>query len=577
MSGQFRAAKRALAEFGFNVFFDDDDDTLTPWLTVALREFQAYASMPALAQKNPGPAKKRWLENLRPVANAHVYSGPVDGDLTPAIETLIGRWSANNYRCPVVLDLFVNIGATEKWPPLDNNGEDSSVGNFWRYDDPRIVKFVGVKKPAASYTRLQVRVCDMSGHFETAHRPEEAMRKVGRLQKHGELVGAALADSAVIGRTSEVLPEVLTGVGWAAITNPRIQRTFRVVRVVAELECLGYLQSINGYDDAWMSLGPCHWTLALGMTRKPMPPATKVGPGELPAYLAYWASEEPGDAQRMLTKPFGIGFAPAWKKGESGPSADQGWKTSRNYTGRMTCQAAGSAQQELDTFGEHDCFRTLQWYWRFLAMIRNVKSFRQRQWNMARLRVRDVLAYQIDPADRPGLPAGANKVALSALVTSEAGVALLLRMHVRKSGYVAGKAFNAPCFRLALALAGIAEPDPAKWTDKEELILVEALSASAAFAGLSPAERKAFKDVKLAQLPEYRTALVQAHTGSKDLLRKDVSMLLAWPDPARFQWGPGKAKTGFALDKAATTPPLRRTRNSFLFDDSDLPPLPGAA
>ena len=579
MSGQYRAAKASLTVFGFNVLFDDDgSDTVTPWLTLALREFQAYASMGIVAQEKTGTLPKRWIEGLQPVPNAHRYAGPIDGVLTPAVQTLIEHWSTNKYRCPVVVELFVNNGAAV-WPPLDT-GDGDLVGNYWRYDDPRIVKFVGPKKLKDAYTKLQVRVCDMSGHFEAPHDPGHALQKIGRLQKHFDFVGAALADSRVIGRESEVLPDVLTGLDWSNMTAPKTQRTFRVVRAVSELECLGYLQSINGYDDAWMSLGPCHWTLALALLRKPPPAATKIGAGELPAFLAYWASEEPADAARVLTKPFGVGFAPTWKKGESGKSADPSWDATRSYTGRMTCQAIamdGSAvQNELDTFGELDWFRTLHWYWRFLATIRNVKSFRQRQWNMTRLRMRDLLAYQIDPSDRPGAPAGTKTVPVSALITSEAGVALLLRMHVRKSGFVSGRKFNAPNLRLALALAGIAETNPAKWTDTEEQILIEALAAAAAFSGLTPEERKALKDVKLKDLPAHRAAL--ANKSNPTGLRLDVAKLLTWPIASNFTWGPGKQSTPrFALEKAVAIPPLRRTRNSFQFDDSDLPPLPGVA
>jgi len=571
MSGQFRAAKSALVEFGFNVFFDDDGaDTLTPWLTVALRELQAHATMPVLARIKTGATSKRWLENLESAANTLVYTGPIDGVLTPDVQAVIDHWRTNNFRCPVVFDLFVNIGPKEVWPPMDNKGQDSVVGNFWRYDDPRILTFVGTTNAADKYTKLQVRVCDMSGHFEAAHLPDRQLRKIGRLQKHLGFTGAALADSAVIGRDSEVLPKVMTGKDWSTLGDTA-QRTFRVVRAVAERECLGYLQSINGYDDAWMSLGPCHWTLGLGRVTKPPPPNQKAGPGELPAFLAYWACEAPADVQRMLSRPFGIDFAPAWKKGGSGNSADQGWKSSRNYTGHMTCQAADGVEQ-LDTFGQLAWFRTLPWYWRFLAVIRNVESFRQRQWNMTRLRLRDLLAYEIDPSDRPGQDAGPNQVVLSTLITSEAGVALLLRLHVRKSGYVSSKKFNAPSLRLALALAGIGEKDVTKWTDAHELQLIEGLAASAAYAGLSKAEAKMLKGVKLADLPLHRKALAQAV--SDNMLRKDVRLLLAWPNSADFTWSGGKGR--FMLDKTVATPGLRRTRNSFKFDHSDLPPLPGA-
>lgn len=577
MSGQPTAARADLVSFGFNVLFDaDGSEAAKHWFSLALREFQIYASMSQVAQEKPGSGDKlRWIERLQPVPNGLRYAGPIDGVLTPAVQTIIDHWKLHSYRCPVVIELFENNGNLA-WPPLDT-GNGDLVGNYWRFDDPRIVKFVGPKKSGDNYTKLQVRVCDMSGHFEAAHQPGKALQKIGRLQKHAGFVGAALADARVINPDSEVLPEVLTGLKWPAITDTKTQRTFRVVRAVSEFECLGYLQSINGFDDAGMSLGPCHWTLALPLTSEPPAPGKVIAAGELPAFLAYWESEEGADAARLLTKPFGIGFAPAWKKGEAGKSADTGWKGARSYTGRMTWQTVDGSgppvRSNIEKFGDLEWFRTLHWYWRFLGVIRNGESFRRRQWNMARLRLRDILGYRIDPSDRPGASAGANTVPVSALVTSEAGVALLLRMHIRKSGFVASTRLNAPSLRLALALAGIAEPDPAKWKDAEEALLLEGLAAAIAFSGLTAPERKALKGVTIGDLPKHRSAL--ANIANPTGMRLDAAKLLAWPVADNFEWGAGKKKKPrFKLEQAVSAPPLRRTRHSFQFDDSDLPPLP---
>lgn len=81
------------------------------------------------------------------------------------------------------------------------------------------------------------------------------------------------------------------------------------------------------------------------------------------------------------------------------------------------------------------------------------------------------------------------------------------------------------------------------------------------------------KGVKLIDLPLHREALAQAV--SENMLRKDVRLLLAWPNSEDFTWGGGKGR--FTLDKTVATPGLRLSRNSFKFDHSDLPPLPGAA
>ena len=40
--------------------------------------------------------------------------------------------------------------------------------------------------------------------------------------------------------------------------------TFRVIKAISELECMGVLDGMNAYDSAILSGGPVHWTLGLG-------------------------------------------------------------------------------------------------------------------------------------------------------------------------------------------------------------------------------------------------------------------------------------------------------------------------
>ncbi|MDM4769054.1 hypothetical protein [Solimonas sp. SE-A11] len=569
------ALTERLAELGFNMVFDVTLET-SPWLRHAIREFQIYARFARVAKlRSDNATDPRWVNRLQATDNSKPYTGAINGTYDAALQPFLDHWHAENYRCPVVAELYVN-NAKPTWPEL---GADTKGvrGNYWRYDDPRIESFVkehqDEKDPRG---RLQVRICDLSGMFESAH-SAGTMVKSGRIRRHvvtsgkgkkkktDTWVGGFVGDSRIVTPTAEVLPKTMIDQEWAQLTDSAKQ-TFRVVRAVSEQECLGYLQSINGYDDAWMSLGPCHWTLALAVPGQ-AEPDQDAGAGELPAFLAYWASTEPADASARLLEPFGIMPRPAWTNGE--PPSKPGAICA--YTGRLHWlpkPAGGSGSDSpIAKVEDLNWFRTTHWFWRFLALARNVKSFRLRQWHMTRIRIRDILAYEIDPSDRPTKPAGTAKVPVGNLVTSEAGVALLLRCHIRKSGFLAQGNLAHPSLRLALAFANISETDPNKWKDAEEKQLIQGLLASAAVAGLPAKTAARLKKLKLEEIHGMRDEL--AGLMSAGDLFDQCQKLLAWPDPRNFSWG--RKGAAFKLAKDVATPGLRQARGSFTLDVSNLP------
>lgn len=67
--------------------------------------------------------------------------------------------------------------------------------------------------------------------------------------------------------------------------NPRhaTASTFRVIRAVSEIECLGNLDQINAIDDAGISYGPCHWSLAMAKSDA----SVKTELGGLAAYFHF--------------------------------------------------------------------------------------------------------------------------------------------------------------------------------------------------------------------------------------------------------------------------------------------------
>ncbi|WP_332877122.1 hypothetical protein [Massilia sp. S19_KUP03_FR1] len=59
MSDQLTAAKADLISFGFNVLFDPDGSAAAArWFSLAVREFQMYATRPLVAREKSGSGSK---------------------------------------------------------------------------------------------------------------------------------------------------------------------------------------------------------------------------------------------------------------------------------------------------------------------------------------------------------------------------------------------------------------------------------------------------------------------------------------------------------------------------------------
>ena len=463
-----------LAALGFNVFFPSDGvEDRKRWLGHAIREFQIYASMVRVAQEKPGSASRRWLDHLQTTNNLNVYTGPKDGDENaPGFMACLTAWEVARYRCPAVVDIFFLEKGTLKHL---NDGSDGILGNYWRYDDPRIVNFHGGKK--AQIKRLRVRVCDLTGLFRSPHdqAPDKMEPSGGITIFSRDWQGGFVRQ----GRDSdEILPENLIGKDWGDIREVETKSTFRVLRAISEVESGGRFDGINGYDDAAISFGPYNWALAPARGAKPSKPSSIAGAGEVAPYLAYWAGRETVDAKTKFFDPFGVSVKPAWPAGQAGPKKPS-WSSTRNYVGRMDWAPLDNTPKDpgKKKLEELEWLHTTHWFWRFLALSRYVESFRRRQWDLGRVRLRDILGFEIDPMDRPGKPVGTNTVRLDKMFTSETAVALLVRCHVRWSTFLSQTKFRHPSLRLALALANLPS-DVSKWKDAEQKRLIEGVIAA---------------------------------------------------------------------------------------------------
>ncbi|WP_311031710.1 hypothetical protein [Mesorhizobium koreense] len=558
-----------LAAVGFNLFFAGDGaGANATWLRHAVREFQIYASGPRVAQEVMGPAPRRWLDRLQAVANQHIYNGPKDGDENAAgFMTCLAAWETERYRCPVVVDVFCrNKGKLEHIEKAD----EPIYGNYWRFDDPRLVAFHEGKK--TQLKRLVVRVCDLTELFRPAHEtaPDKMEPSGGIAIFSKDWQGGYVRHGS---DADEILPETLIGVDWGSITKAETKATFRVLRAISEIESGGRFDGINGYDDAAISCGPYNWALAPARGAKPSKPDAVAGAGELAPYLAYWAGREATDAKAKFFDPLGVSLKPDWPAGSAGPKKPS-WPSTRNYIGRIDWAPLDNDPQDSGKKRLDDLqwMHTTHWFWRWLALSRYVPSYRKRQWDLGRARIRDILAFEIDPADRPGKPAGSKKVRLSKMFTSEVAVALLVRCHVRWASFLSQPSFRGPSLRLALAFANL-PTNVGKWGDAEQAQLIEAVIAACAFNGLTSAEKKELKG-KLDELHEHRSRLAKRPLTS-DKLYADCRALAEWPKAAEYRWNYAKPPAGkYALQKGVCSPALSKTTSSFKLDEAGLPPMP---
>lgn len=106
--GYVRQLQEDLEKLGFNFFSSSpksgEFDLKTEW---AVREFQIYAQMPFVAKvKTNPPTTQRYVDTLEQTQNTEQYKGSISGVANPVTRELIQHWLGNNWRCPVVVEVW---------------------------------------------------------------------------------------------------------------------------------------------------------------------------------------------------------------------------------------------------------------------------------------------------------------------------------------------------------------------------------------------------------------------------------------------------------------------------------------
>jgi len=488
----------------------------TEW---GVREFQIYAKMNHVARENASSTATRIVDRLSQVATgSHRYTGPISGVVNQETRRAIAHWLANHWRCPVVVEAWTMSGGTRSALHAQNLWMHNSMGS--------------------SAPRVFVR--DFSGYytFPTGQNPNDPI-VIGDFAEHTatDNNGPRSIPPNHTWAQGEILPDAFVGVALGSL-NASQRSTFKVIRAVSEVECYGFFDSVNAYDNAFISLGPCHWTLGIDNRN------CSVSEGELCGYLAFLRHAD-NAAYRAAIEFFGATVDENWVRAGVPDGGALFVSSQRKYVGWMALQDETGCFQRLPLeCADGFYFKTWHWHYRFVMAGRTIAGYRRRMWDMARVRVRDIRnspwgagVAQVNA----GTPT-ARDATIGDLFTSERAMGLILRWHIRFPGDIIAGGHAAARLRAALTHAQTAAPGltwtgaPNTWTNAHETALLNGLRNAVAARG---------------------------NTG----LTNSINYVDHWPN-----WATGPNPRGYALPGSIGA--LSQNRNSFNFENSGLPPAP---
>lgn len=451
------------------------------WTEQLVREFQIHAKMGRVArQSTPPTAGKPYSDSLASVANTAQYMGEASGIVNANTRAALQAWLGNNWRCPVVV---------EAWDMAPNSNTRSRLveENLWRHHD---LKDDGPRM----FSR------DFSDYYSFP---------VGRPPRDRHVLGY-YNDTSIEGPISkppnhswpeaEILPNAVLfpqqGGGNPALSQLTAEQraTFKVIRAVSEVECYGFYDAINAWDDVFVSVGPFHSPIG----RVDWPDG-----GELGAVLSYFEDVDPG-AYHLFFGFFGIKPDKAWNGDGAGLFSARG---QRRFSSRLKVAADSGGYTLLPTgnsqavWDKYHWFRSWHWFYRFAMAGRASSEFQRALWDYARIRLRELLQTPWDGNMTARDPdSGMQRLAtVGDFYTSERAVALILRWFVRFPGHMASGGRAGTHLREAFRRSGITlAGDPLAWNLADESALVQGIFNQIQHAITTASdekERKRFQDL----------------------------------------------------------------------------------
>jgi hypothetical protein len=449
--GQLQQDLRTLGFLG-----DTVDGVLGVWTVCLVREFQIATSFKTVGVETTGPASDRHSSNLTSTGNSGAPVA-VTGVVDSATRAALQAWLRNRWRCPIVV---------EAWTLTRGGAIDRLAhANLWRHDDH-----------ARSADRMFVFDLSSSYTYPPGY-AANGIQVLGQYSSYRRLGGPESKPPNHTWPNAEILPnEVLfPQPNGAAPTllhlTPSQLATFKVIRAVSEVECNGYYDGMNAYDDVFISLGPYH---------SPLGRVDWKSGGELGAILSYFAETDASEFYEAFER-FGVRAAKAW----AGDGATLFDASQRRFSsglallqgnGKFDPLPVGSGQEYWQRY---NWFRGWHWFHRFMMSARTSKAFQKAIWDYARIRLRELLQTPWDGRTVVDRDTGFTRLLqIGDIYTSERSVALILRWFVRFPAHIVQNGRAGKQLRAAFVLANLDLPaDPLSWNLPDEKQLVDGIFA----------------------------------------------------------------------------------------------------
>lgn len=429
----------------------------------AVREFQIYAKMPNVALQLQG-ASLIYGDTFMAVPNTDLYKGDVDGVVNNEVRRLLQVWDNNSWRIPVII---------QPWT-IKNNLKDkiyNGQGNIWKYDE--------VKSNAP---RMFAR--DFSGYYKIPTNRTANSIVVGDYATYSSWSGPRSEGSNMSWNETEITPDNWLGKPMTALSASE-KSTFMVIRAVSRVECEGYLDRMNAYDNAFVSFGPFHWVLGLADIKNGQKVVTDGG--EISSYIAYLKEKDKATFDKAFGF-FGLDVTPNWNiSGQSFfysggiRNYGKGRPAMKRKTGLIISLESMPDGTKGFEFGNY--FRNWHWFYRFVMAARTIPNFTKYIWDFARLRLRDISSIPIKNLGFTDRNGQAKDPSIAEIFSSERAFALVTRLHVRYPSHVANLNSQDTGLKTILknALAqikkeGLEARDFAKWGQRHQEILVDKIT-----------------------------------------------------------------------------------------------------
>ncbi|MBK8969726.1 MAG: hypothetical protein IPM36_24330 [Lewinellaceae bacterium] len=391
--------KNDLVELGFTLVAENIGNDNPPnsnqfnlILEWAVRDFQIYAKMRFLARvredhnetTNPLP----YHERLRRTPNLLRYTGPVSGVANEETRRLVKLWKVMEWRCPVVITAFTRPANS---PNSNAQFTVLHTANIWRHNRVDAIPRIFVQ--------------DFSGYWPI---PNNHLYSILPYLHNGKMVLGTFSQPA--GYPGGPLNGAAAFL-WVGTTNNNLVNitgsnnstsTFRVIDSVQDRESGGFMEVVNCWDAAFLSMGYFHWTI--GRLN-----GAVYNRGELQGLLSYFKAEQeddpPGSNAPRITGEqiarsyqkimlfFGLNTHRQWNDNLSNNACFI--SNLRNYTDDFTKQGENFSWQLANTvinaaFDNHNYHRTWHSFYRWVMALRTEAAFRPVMWRFARLRLRDL-------------------------------------------------------------------------------------------------------------------------------------------------------------------------------------------